>query len=244
MIDTGCPATVGSSSRFSFMGEEFQTVPTYHGVTVENLSHYVGHKIDFLVGTDILARYQWVLDWQRETVTFYPTPREFGGTVLAVKSSWGVPIVQFTVGGKVTPALLDTGAPLQFLPPDYEAKGHSVREQEDFFPSTGTFTTPVYRLPIEFGGRRFDAEFGVLPKWLRIGLEFMGCKWILGSDVLSKWPLAFDLKNGRIHILDLNEQGRTSEACGTAVHPPEADEQHDLATNLLAKPDTKRKELK
>jgi hypothetical protein len=203
LIDTGCPKTISDKPAVTILGQKFMTMPNLAGVTTALLTKETGSRIDVLIGTDILGRFPWILDWNGAKITFFRKPQTFGGTILELTEFMGSPIVEFAVDGKKVNAILDTGAPLQFKPPDFEA-GAPLREQADFMPTFGPFTTEVFRLPIEFGGIRIeDAEFGNLPSHLHAALELCGVGWILGRDVLNKQPLAFDLINGRLHILEV-----------------------------------------
>jgi hypothetical protein len=203
MIDTGCPVLVGLTP-FEFLGKTYPAVADYFGVTVENLSRHVGFPIDFLVGTDVLREHPWTLDWEKSLVTFHTGPRisaEPLPAVLPLGETFGVPTVPFRAAGFEANAILDSGAPLQFCPKRAVAGLAPVREQEDFFPnSIGKFTTPVFRLPVEFAGERFESEFGFLPQELQAGLEFAGIEWILGYDVLRRRPMTFDLSKNRLFV--------------------------------------------
>jgi len=201
LIDTGAPSTVGEDA-FVLLGRRFPTEREYFGVTCEGLRGFVGTHIDFLIGTDVLNTFPWKLDWHGGTVTFYRGGHDFNGTVVPVRSVFGSPVVPFTIGGVEYEGVLDTGAPLQFCPRDWEG-GAYVRDQQDFFPIGGAFTAKVYRVGFRFGDREIDGEFGKMPAALGSPLKMLGLGWILGSDVLKSGPLGFDLRRGkrRIHLL-------------------------------------------
>ncbi len=201
LIDTGCPMTISDQPAITILGQKFKTMPNLAGVTTALLTKEIGSRIDVLVGTDILGRFSFILDWNGAKITFFAKAQNFGGTVVPMTDFMGTPIVEFSVQGQTIKAILDTGAPLQFKPSAFKA-GELLREQEDFLPTLGRFQAAVFRLPIEFGGLKIeDAEFGNLPPFMETPLAMCGVGWILGRDVLNKRPLAFDLKARRLHVL-------------------------------------------
>jgi putative NIF3 family GTP cyclohydrolase 1 type 2 len=203
LLDTGCPFTASSGEPLVLFGENVSRNAGFGGLSLDELSGYLGVRVEHIVGMDVLGRYPWLLDWQGRKVTIFRKPQEFGGTVVpAWQGQQGHVLLEFEVGGEKKTANLDSGAPLQFKPLGHGA-GRPVREQEDFSPLISDyFTTPVYRVPIKFAGETFEAEFGVLPSKLRKFLDLIGVEWVLGSDVLKRHPIYWDLPNGRLHVLN------------------------------------------
>jgi hypothetical protein len=201
VVDTGAPSTVGEGP-FVLCGRQFPTEREYFGVTCDGLSGFVGTHIDFLIGTDVLNTFPWKLDWHGGTVEFYRGGHDFNGTVVHVSNVLGSPVVPFMIHGMEYEGILDTGAPLQFCPRGWDG-GTYVRDQRDFFPLGGWFTSRVYRTGFRFGNREIDGEFGKMPAGLDGPLGLLGLGWILGSDVLKSGPLGFDLRRGKrkIHLM-------------------------------------------
>jgi len=72
--------------------------------------------------------------------------------------------------------VVDTGAPLSYVPGTV-AKHHDViGERKDFFPGVGSCTTSVYRIPMEIDQSPLPLECGVLPAGVtREGEQTMRC---------------------------------------------------------------------
>jgi hypothetical protein len=212
LIDTGAPSTFGGKGGcLNILGRSFEPAQDYLGVTCSKLSEFLGVRIDYVVGCDVLSILDWKLDWQGGTLSFFRDPQDFGGTVVPVKSLWGIPIVDFLVKGHVQSAVLDTGAPLQYKPREFEA-GAPLRVYEDFSPILGKFATPVFKQAFTFGGMTIEGDFGHLPEPLEVLLELAGVRWVLGSDVLRQKPIGFSLRNRRIHILPSNNHHLKGES--------------------------------
>jgi hypothetical protein len=192
---------VGPTSTFELGGHSFPCVPEYFGFTTEGLTKDIGHRIDYLIGLQILSRLPFFLDWQKQEIVFYPEGYEFGGgTVVPLKRGlMGLLLTfPFRLNGKPVEAILDTGAPISYMP---RAGGTADGTADDFYPGFGKWTTNLYRNHIEFGDRSFDMKFGVIPD---------GCllktvtPWLCGGAFLKSGPIGFDLSRNRLHLFSNN----------------------------------------
>ncbi len=237
MIDTGAATTVGRTPTFEFSGMTFPCVPNYFGFTVEGLTEFIGHQIDYLVGLEVLQHFPFAIDWERKEITFYPPGHEFkGGTIIPLHRGFGGLLLHFPFmfNGKPVEGAFDTGAPVSYMP---RIEGTPDGKADDFYPGFGTWTTKLYTNNVQFGDRRFDMKFGIVPD---------GCllktvtPWLCGSEFMKSGPIGINIARMRLHLFSTNKsQSERSDGSETrhAVHPTGGNKKHDLAIDRLAKPE-------
>ena len=199
LLHTGSPRSVGHAP-IAIAGEVYPLQPAFDGLSIDDIAPYVGGRLDALVGTDLLQRYQWLLDLSRGQVVFCHGELPFDGVALRVPLVSGVPCADVVVHGRQGRAVLDTGARISYMLPGLFQHPRVGREQ-DFHPAVGRFETDVYVVDVEFAGLRFRGRFGVLPDALHALLAAAGAEWVVGTELLAQFPFVFDLAHGRMKIV-------------------------------------------
>jgi hypothetical protein len=176
MVDTGADTAVGNSDSFQFGGRTFPCVSNYFGFTVEGLTKSIGHQVDYLVGLQVLQHFPFVINWGRKEMTFYPPGHEFkSGTIVPIRRGFMGLLLHFPFkfNGKSVEAVLDTGAPISYMP---QVEGAPDGKADDFYPGFGTWTTTLYINRVQFGNRSFDMKFGVIPDGCILkSVKHLGC---------------------------------------------------------------------
>ena len=49
LVDTGCPATIGKSTHFDFMGQSYQCMTEFGGKGIAEISAMMGYDIDVFI---------------------------------------------------------------------------------------------------------------------------------------------------------------------------------------------------
>jgi hypothetical protein len=202
-VDLGCPFTSSRGEPISLFGNRVSHPHGFGGLSLDELSEFTGLEVDHILGVDVLGRYPWLLDWQSRKMTIFRKPQRFEGTVVpAWQTEQGHVLVEFEINGEKKTANLDSGAAIQFKPKDYPC-GDPIHSYRDFSPLIHDyFDTPIWRTPIVWAGEEFEAEFGLLPNSLTRFVDLMGVEWVLGSDVLKRHPVYFNIPDGKIHVLN------------------------------------------
>lgn len=201
LIDTGAGECVGLHP-FEMGGKRYKTVANYGGMTVADLAKSVRYPgLTHLVGLEVLGSMPWQLDWSNRTITF--NPQSITGTAVPLIKDyiWG-PIwkldVKFKLNGRKVQAILDTGAPMSYMP-RVEGVGESKGIYPDFFPMGGEFTARVFERKIDIGPlRQFPVEFGVIPP--NSQLSAILDRWILGQAILRNRVTTFDVPNEKLYL--------------------------------------------
>jgi len=191
LLDTGSPASIGRRVSLRLAGRTWEPAAAASPL-LEQISAWIGRRVDWVVGIDILATVPVLVDGPARRVTFGATPNGRGAVQLALDLRYAIPEVAIRHGEAAAAAFLDTGAPVSYAAPVAVRGRQPDSSETDFYPPVGPFTTPLYRLDISVGGRPFSGRFGVLPAQLASVLQLIGERWILGSDYFWNRRLLLD----------------------------------------------------
>jgi hypothetical protein len=199
-IDTGAPTSFGRLP-LRILGRDYHLPAELAGViTAESIGQYLGTRIDAVIGGDVLAQFECLIDLGRGRVVFSHGSLGCDGVSLRTPLRLDVPSAEVRSGACHGIAFLDTGARLSYMDPA-AVSGRPVGREKDFFPLVGEFETDVYEAEIELAGLRFRAKFGLLPALLQQSMAALGAQWVIGSEVLQQFPLVLDLQHHRIMLV-------------------------------------------
>ncbi len=152
----------------------------------------VGVDFERLIGMDELGCQPLRLDLRRGRLEFDAAARP-GAAEFSVDFLGSVPRLAARVGGREFDLVLDTGAPLTYLPPEALPAEPPFGRYEDFHPRLGPpFSTGLHRVELEVGGWRFRTVAGALPGELGDLLGVFGVAGILGLPLLRRRSLWLD----------------------------------------------------
>jgi hypothetical protein len=199
VLDTGSPVSFGHGP-LPLLGRDHDLPSAFGPVSMDDISRAVGAPVDALVGADILAKYQWLVDVGEGRLVVSRGEVPCDGVTLRTPSVGGVPTADVILGGRQGRAVLDTGARLSYAGAA-DVSGTPVGRERDFNPLLGVFETDVYRARVEIAGLSVDARVGVMPPALQQVLALVGARWIVGMDVLGQAAFVLDLGHGRMKLV-------------------------------------------
>jgi Ca-activated chloride channel homolog len=199
VLDTGSPVSFGHGP-LPLLGRDHDLPSAFGPVSMDDISRAVGAPVDALVGADILAKYQWLVDVGEGRLVVSRGEVPCDGVTLRTPSVGGVPTADVILGGRQGRAVLDTGARLSYAGAA-DVSGTPVGRERDFNPLLGVFETDVYRVRVEIAGLSVDARVGVMPPALQQVLALVGARWIVGMDVLGQAAFVLDLGHGRMKLV-------------------------------------------
>ena len=200
LLDTGSPCSYGTVPALTLAGRTWQL--RAEPVLMERIGTVFGHRVDVLLGTDVLGAVPLLVDGPGGRVVFGMAVST-GRPVIPLALPCGVPEVTLVHESASAVAFLDTGAPLSYATPDAVAGRAPDGHAEDFHPLVGSFTVPTYQLEVTVGARPFGARFGVLPEQLAPLRQTVGERWILGVEFFRERLLLLDLA-GKVAV-DMTE---------------------------------------
>ncbi|MDR2651082.1 MAG: retroviral-like aspartic protease family protein [Prevotellaceae bacterium] len=201
LVDTGAPQTIHTTNSLNFLSEHFQTVTNFSGlITVASISALFGTKITTLLGTDILSKYNVLLDYQNAEIWFSKNPFSLNLREMEISAFMNVPIIEATINNKKMKFYLDTGAYLSYISDKITGNYESLGIKEDFFPTLGKFTTPYYEIETNIFNENIKIKYGNLPDSIQTALEMQNVIGVIGFDFLSKYKFILDIANKKISI--------------------------------------------
>lgn len=197
LYDTGSPLSFGRTSRVRAGGLEAQVPAGMLGLDADMLGGFVGRRIAGLLGVDVLARHDWILDLDAGTATAGDR-LELAGASTALDDFMGLPIVSVDIGGRAVRMVFDTGAQLSYWEDDALAAHRVAGEHDDFFPGLGAFRVQAHHVPLHLAGTPLMTRCARLPRLLALTLSLAGVAGVLGSEVLHDRAVGWFPRRGEL----------------------------------------------
>jgi hypothetical protein len=185
LFDTGAPTSFGTLPVLTLAGEQFQLSSSYLGLTAAALSRFVAVECVGLLGADVLAGFDFVLDAPNGTVMISTNELEYGGLTVHLDTFMGIPIVSTRIRGIDYRMFLDTGAQISYFQHDSLRSFPADGRVTDFYPGVGEFQTETHNVNVTLGGVEFTLRCGVLPELLGATLMMAETDGIIGNQVFS-----------------------------------------------------------
>jgi len=198
LFDTGAPASFGALRSLTMAGEKFSIGTNYLGLTAEKLSEFVGVPCVGLLGTDVLGRFDHLLDTTGGRLTVSSADLSHTGQTVRLDEFMGIPIVTARVNSRDYRMFFDTGAQISYFQEETLAEFPSAGSITDFYPGVGQFETDTHEVPIAFGGVAFTLRCGSLPGLLGATLMMADTQGIVGNQVLTDRIIGFFPRRGAL----------------------------------------------
>ena len=183
LLDTGAPTSFGISPLISIAGEQFSIDGSYHGYSAETLSEDTGTACAGLLGTDILGRFDHIIDIEGGKLTTSTSELAHSGNSVCLDDFMGIPIVTVQIQGSEYRMFLDTGAQISYYQDVSIANFPKSGTVTDFYPGIDRFHTDTYEVPISLGGVKFTLRCGILPDLLAATLDMVRIDGIVGNAI-------------------------------------------------------------
>ena len=200
LVDTGSPTSI-ASAPFSFMGKEYELPKSIMGIDTSKISSMSGFKIDVLLGNDILSKYE-IRIRLAESAFDIGDEVPLGSVSSDMSTELGIPIIPIVINNNPVNAILDTGAHLSYIDPSFVTGRESFESKNDFYPTVGRFSVPIYKMPTRIGNYSREIEFGTLPESLQstfgIIARMSNVKAIIGTQLFSYINCTFSCRQSKV----------------------------------------------
>jgi hypothetical protein len=184
LVDTGSPVSIGPGGLLRFAGQDVELRDSLFGMTPASLSQDVGAGFDFLLGMDALRDRDVDFDLRNGSLEVGRDLGEAPGEEIPLEFIYGVPVLGVRVAGQDVTAVFDTGAPISYAARRLVEGLQPVRTVEDFHPSFGQFSTPLYPVTWSVGSIELLGYAGNLPVDFESGLGDLKVGAIFGTTIL------------------------------------------------------------
>jgi len=191
LLDTGAPSSFGRSPTLRIAGHESRVPSNYLGLNADSLSGFVGTTCQGLLGTDILNRFDLLLEVEHERLTISDSELPLEGHALPLEQFMGIPIVSAQVAGQTHRMFFDTGAQVSYFQGETLTDFPEAGPLDDFHPGVGRFRTETHLVPVTLAGIDFELRCGTLPGLLGTMLTMSGTTGILGYSILHHRPAGY-----------------------------------------------------
>lgn len=224
LLDTGSPESFGDVREVAIGKARHRLKRGYGIVNLEEVSGFVGHQVDAIVGMDILGRYNLQLDMAAGTTRFLEEPPavQAEAVIPFQRRSGGLIFVDAVVAGRKACLAFDTGAYLSYMLPEFMEECPACGPLADYYPMIGHYRVDTRRVPVSLGTAEMEVRMGEAPEEVQTVLAAVGAQGIIGSALLEAFQVVCTT-DGR--LLLARHGGKTGAigaltARGKALPPP------------------------
>lgn len=201
LMDTGSPCSFHPKGRLSFGENRFEVYSELPGVSTQYLSDKVGCEIDGLLGMDVINQHpvtislkDGLLLWDDDAV--YPSC--FHSYPLSVFAR-GLLAITLSVNHRRANLIVDTGAFISYIHPEFVTSLTSEGIMDDFSPFVGDFQTQSFLCEVDtLGHGTYSQVFGVPPQIISSTLETLHVDGVIGLELFKRYRL--QIKKGIIGV--------------------------------------------
>ncbi len=184
LYDTGAPASFGEPDAISLLDTRYAVDDEYMGLTARALSDSTGVQCAGLLGTDILTRFDHIIDCDEKTVAITSGDFECCGKALPLSSFMGIPVLTARIAGQEYRMFFDTGAQFSYFQDESLSDFPACGKVTDFYPGFGLLETDTHLVDVCLDDVAFTLRCGALPGVLGAALMMADTRGIIGNQIL------------------------------------------------------------
>ncbi|RCK75922.1 MAG: hypothetical protein IGBAC_1197 [Ignavibacteriae bacterium] len=204
LIDTGSHISLSDGSSLSILEENYTFPESFCGISLDQLSEFIGTKINILLGGDVLTKINFYVRWENKLIHFSKKPFNHNGICIPLHFYKNVPVVDLNVNQQNLRLFLDTGAKISYFGPDIVYNFEPLGSIKDFYPTIGNFETKIYHLPVIIDEKEFLVTCGILPEFLRNALQLVNIQGLLGNDIFKYFDLCYNFTTNLLILMKRN----------------------------------------
>ena len=191
LLDTGAPTTFGNIDTLYIGNTRFDIPDNYMGLNASQLSKFVDHTTVGIIGTDVLNKFNIIVDMKNEIVSFTNDTTSLEGNTLEIYEYMGIPIIIAKINEKSRKMFFDTGAQISYFQNESLYSFPAIGEFTDFYPGFGQFQTNLYMVDAVIGTEQYKLRCGQLPKLLAMTLAKTGTEGIVGNEIFNNHVVGY-----------------------------------------------------
>jgi hypothetical protein len=202
LIDTGSPISFHPSGVLNFGQKNFCVHSSVPGVSTQYLCEKVGCDINGLLGMDVINRQPMLFSlkngfllWDDDAkyinrFNMYPLGALAGGLIA----------ITISVNGMTANMIVDSGAPISYIHPNFVAGLECAGIMDDFSPFIGNFQTRTFICEVDTltGQGVYSQRFGAPPQIISLTLAQLNADGVIGIELFKRFRIQF---NNRIVFL-------------------------------------------
>lgn len=206
LIDTGSPVSIHPSGTLVIGENEFSVQSNVPCVSPQYISEKVRYEIHGLLGMDIINRMPTFFDLTKEVMllddeTEYPNHfKKYPINPMA----GGFVAITILVNGRNANMIVDSGAPISYIRPEFLSGLECVEILEDFSPFIGKFQTETYDCEVDTltHSGTYIQRFGIPPQIISMTFDLLQIDGVIGIELFKRYRLQF--KDKTIYSPDCN----------------------------------------
>lgn len=194
LVDTGSSFTIGEE-ECDIGGIHIVPQQKMFGYDIATMRQATGFNLDMLLGINYLVKKNIQIRYNDCMIDFGDFNLATDGIQTTMNNFMHQCVVfPVIIDGIETNAILDTGAPLAYINPDFITNKAPIGTHEDFHVLVGKYKTPIYDFMVQIGDKTNNLTFGVVPPQMQLMMNFtmkmLNCDAVIGTELLQYYNCA------------------------------------------------------
>ncbi len=196
LVDTGSPVSIHPSGSIVIGENVFSVQSSFPGVDTDYISEKVGCEIHALLGMDIINSMPTLFSLKDGWMFLDDDakyPNHFKSFPLGSLSG-GLVAITISINGQEANMIVDTGAPISYIRPDFLSGLESAGVKDDFSPFIGNFQTETFVCEVDtmVGQGVYSQIFGIPPQVISMTLGLLDIDGVIGIELFKRYRIQFN----------------------------------------------------
>ena len=196
LVDTGSPVSIHPSGSIVIGENEFSVMSSFPGVSTDYISEKVGCEIHALLGMDIINRMPTMFSLKDGFMFFDDDAKytnHFKKFPLSPLSG-GLVAITISVNGQDANMIVDSGAPISYIRPNFLSGLESAGIMDDFSPFYGDFQTETFICEVDTMVNQgvYSQRFGIPPQVISMTFDLLKVDGVIGIELFKHYRIQFN----------------------------------------------------
>lgn len=199
LIATGINYSLSNIKNIEICGKSFNLEDNYMGFSIEDVSNQLKTEIDFVIGSDILAKFNYSINMFKKEFLLSTKQLPLENSI-PLHSELDLPYFQVQLNEKQLSVHFDSLSNFSYVNEKNLLKEDEIGEKIDFMVGMGSFTTKIYSNHFSIGKDDIVLETGYYPSVIARSKFLSLEKGVIGSELLKKFSITVNYETNLLGL--------------------------------------------
>ena len=200
LIATGINYSLSNEKSIMILDKSFSMDNQYLGFTLEDIKKQLGIKIDCCIGSDILSKFNYSINFKTKEFLISTEEIHKGSNTLDLTIELNIPYISIVIGEKKILAVLDSLSKFSYLHERLILNKDHFQEKTDFFPNMGNFNVKTYDVTYTIDKDSLKLETGIYPPVITKSRFLSMDKGVLGIEFIKNYLITINSSSKKLNF--------------------------------------------
>ena len=202
LIATGINYSLSNQKNIEVCGKSFHLEDNYMGFSIQDIKNQLKTEIDFVIGSDVLAKFNYRIDTKKREFSLSTIPIQLENPI-SFRCELDIPYFQAQVNGKQISANFDSLSNCSYLNEKNLIKDKQIGEKKDFMVGMGSFTSMIFSNQFLIGENDIILETGYYPSVIAKSKFLSLEKGVIGNELMKKFIITVNFETKQMGLQNI-----------------------------------------